>query len=79
MTADQGGSTGTAPATKQELEAEIEELRDDLGDTVEALSRRLDVKARVKDRLRRTSPAVPVAAAAVVGVTVALLVWRRRS
>ncbi|WP_019633388.1 DUF3618 domain-containing protein [Actinomadura atramentaria] len=39
-----------AAATPDELRAEIERARADLGDTVAALAAKADVKARVKDR-----------------------------
>jgi hypothetical protein len=79
VTPDQSSGEGAGPATKQELEAEIEELRADLGETVEALSHKLDVKARIKQRAQRTSPVVPVVAGVALAATVAVLVWRRRS
>jgi hypothetical protein len=45
--------TGTEPRDADELRAEIEQTRADLGDTVEALSAKADVKARVKDSLKQ--------------------------
>lgn len=42
------GSEGDHEPTVEELEAQIEQTRMDLGDTVEALSAKLDVKSRVK-------------------------------
>ena len=65
------------PTTKAELEAEIHDLRHSVGDTVEALTYRLDVKSRAKDKVRAIPSYVPagIAAAAVVGI--ALWLWRR--
>jgi len=68
-------STGSA-TTRAELEAEIRELRTELGETVEALSHRLDVKSRVQEKASRV-PVVPLAVAAAA--LVALVVWRKRS
>lgn len=67
--------TGTE-ATKAQLESEIQELRLELGETVEALTQRLDVKARVQEKARRI-PVAPVAALAVA--VLALVVWKKRS
>lgn len=71
-------STDQKP-TKAELEAEIERLRHDVGATVEELTHRLDVKARVSARVRSVPPAVPLAVAAVCAVGIGLLIWRRRA
>jgi vacuolar-type H+-ATPase subunit E/Vma4 len=54
MTGDEhptGGSTpdGTPPDNVQELTAEIERTREELGETIEALAAKADVKARAKD------------------------------
>ncbi|WP_183098199.1 DUF3618 domain-containing protein [Nocardioides pelophilus] len=65
--------------SKSELEAEIHELRRSVGDTVEALSYKFDVKARAKDRARALPASVPVLAASVVLVGVGVWLWRRRS
>jgi hypothetical protein len=71
MTTDQTPS-------KEELEAEITELRQSVGETVDALSRRLDVKARVKERARSVPTAVPVGIAAAVVAGIGFWLWRRR-
>ena len=39
------------PEDQKQLRGQIEETRSDLGDTVEALSAKADVKAQVKDKL----------------------------
>ena len=73
------------PGSREAIEADIEATRANLGETVDALSRKLDVKSRVRakaaettDRVRR-EPAVPAAVGAGLLLVVALLVWRRRS
>jgi hypothetical protein len=45
--------TGTEPRDADELRVEIEQTRAELGDTVEALAAKTDVKARVKDSLKQ--------------------------
>ncbi|MGB7448580.1 MAG: DUF3618 domain-containing protein [Ornithinimicrobium sp.] len=50
-------TNGTGEATPQrstdpdQIEAEIESTREDLSDTVDALSRKLDVKSQAQDRV----------------------------
>jgi Protein of unknown function (DUF3618) len=41
----------TAPDDQQELEKEIEQTREQLGETVEALAAKVDVKARAQEKL----------------------------
>jgi len=54
---DQASSNGTSAAGTEEkpdidqLQADIEQTRTELGETVEALTAKLDVKSRAKDRL----------------------------
>jgi hypothetical protein len=68
----------TPNPTQEELEAEIAVQRAQLADTVDQLSRKLDVKAQAKARLDRVGPAqIAVGLGAVVAV-VALVWWRRR-
>jgi hypothetical protein len=62
--------------SKEQLEAEIRELRLEVGETVEALTERLDVKARMQEKARHV-PRVPIAVLAVA--LVALVVWKKRS
>lgn len=76
------------PMTKEELQADIEATRANLGETVDSLTQKLDVKQRVKDSATETShraveqvkakPAVPLGLVAAVVVVVGLVVWRRR-
>ena len=56
------------------LQADIERTRAQLAATVDQLAAKLDVKARL-----RPTPAALGVAGAVVGVTVLLVWWRRRS
>lgn len=73
---------GTTPASPEELQHEIEQTREQLGDTVEALARKVDVKhhaqakaAEVKDAAReRRGPLI----ATGVGLAAALLLLRAR-
>jgi ElaB/YqjD/DUF883 family membrane-anchored ribosome-binding protein len=44
-------SANATPETPEELRAEIERTREDLGDTVAALAEKTDVKARAKDKV----------------------------
>lgn len=62
------------------IEKQIERTREELGDTVDALADKLDVKAHVKHTLEQTKgrmPAVLLCAAGVAGLC-ALVIWRRR-
>lgn len=77
MSTDQQ-STNHQP-TKAELESEIAQLRHSVGDTVEALTYRLDVKSRAKDRIRELPPAVPIGAAAALALGIGLWLWRRHA
>lgn len=64
--------------TRAELEAEIAELRHAVGETVEELTHRLDVKTRAKEKVRATPPAVPIGAVVVLVAGIGLLVRRKR-
>ena len=71
--------TSTKPS-QEELEQQIQQQREDLAHTVDALQAKLDVKAHAKrkaDDVRRNPALLAGVAAAVVAVT-ALVVWRRR-
>ena len=72
-----------------ELEADIQAQRDQLADTVDQLTHKLDVKAQAKERAAdfkdrattdsgRPKPDLAAAAAGVVVLTGLLLWWRRR-
>ena len=64
-----------------DLERDIEETREHLGETVDALAAKLDVKTRAQESFagadKRKLGAVGVAVAAVV-VGAGVLWWRRR-
>lgn len=51
----QTGSGGAPPANPDELMAEIERTREELGETVEALAAKADVKARAQQRASEVS------------------------
>jgi hypothetical protein len=67
-----------------ELQADIEKTRAELGETVGALSDKLDVKARAQHTIVearesvKARPAVPVGAMLAVVAGVGLLIWLRR-
>jgi hypothetical protein len=95
----QPDSTSPEPgpdAGLDDIEADIERTRKDLGETVGALSAKLDVKERAKDKAAETKERVvekthavgqvasepkvkvPLWAALVVGLTLGVVLWRRR-
>ena len=82
-TPDPNGTS--VPTDREAIEADIEATRADLGDTVDALSRKLDVKSRVSAKAADTTgrvrrePVVPAAVLAGALLALALVVWRRRS
>jgi len=76
VSTDRTGVTETGDKSPMQLESEIQQLRHELGETVEALSHRLDVKGRMQEKARRI-PVVPVAVLAAVAVVV--VVWRKRA
>ena len=70
-------------AGADEIEADIERTREQLVNTVDALSQRLDVKAQAQRRMQnlRTPRPATIAGAALAAVLVtagAVLLWRRR-
>lgn len=54
--------TGSAPVTHAEdpeqIQREIEQTREQLGDTVEALARKADIKAQAKQRIDQTRTSI---------------------
>jgi 2C-methyl-D-erythritol 2,4-cyclodiphosphate synthase len=78
----------TSADDQQELEKEIEQTREHLGETVEALAAKVDVKARAQEKLGQAGQQIkkrPVPAAATAGVIGALVLffalvrrWMRR-
>ncbi len=95
MTTPADSTEGGPPkgASTEEIEADIARTRERLGDTVDALSERLDVKAQAKKKAQQTKdrakskaqhiqdqagPALPIGAAVAVVLVVALVIWRRQ-
>jgi len=64
--------------TPEQIEAEIEEQRAQLAATVDQLTAKLDVKARMTTDSGKPRPEVLAAAGSLVAMAVALLWWRRR-
>ena len=75
--------------TPEQLEAEIVQQREQLADTVDQLTAKLDVKSRAQDKVSalkdsattdsgRPRPEVLGAAGSLVAMAVVLLLWRRR-
>lgn len=63
-----------------DLEKEITETREHLGETVDALAAKLDVKSRARDTMAQTDKRPFAAGAiAVIGVAAAALLWPRRA
>jgi len=60
-----------------ELEAQIETQREQLADTVDQLSQKLDLKAHARARLSRIRPAAVIAFAGAAVVVGGLVWWRR--
>jgi ElaB/YqjD/DUF883 family membrane-anchored ribosome-binding protein len=66
--------------TPEELRREIERTRRELGDTVDALSQKADVKQQArqkKDEVQERVKSNPIPLAAAVGGVVALLILRQ--
>jgi ElaB/YqjD/DUF883 family membrane-anchored ribosome-binding protein len=60
------GTTGE-PKTPEEIRTEIEQTREHLGETVEALAEKTDVKAQVRERTQAVKEAVTQATPESVG------------
>jgi hypothetical protein len=65
-----------------EIQADIEKTRHQLGETVDALSHKLNVKEQATNKAveirEKTPPAVPIGVAVAVVAAVVLIIWRRR-
>jgi hypothetical protein len=63
-----------------DLEREIQETREHLGETADALAAKLDVKSRAQDSFRKADKGKLGAVAAVLaaGAVAAALLWPRR-
>jgi len=74
------GAPVKGPKDPEQIREEIEATRRELGDTVEALAAKTDVKAHVRRRVERTRALLPnpavLGAAAVGVVVVGLVAWR---
>ena len=73
------GAPVEAAKDPEQIREDIEATRRELGDTVEALAAKTDVKAHVRERVERTKASMPnpvvmgvVAAAVVIG----FVAWR---
>jgi len=79
-------------ASLEDLQADIEETREELGETARALTHKLDVKARAGDAVAEAKekvvetattsdgsvkPALPVTVIAVAALVVGVFLWRR--
>jgi hypothetical protein len=84
-----GAPDVSGPTEPDAIRADIEATREQLGRTVDELTHRLDVPTRARERALRTRdtavetyrespPAVLGAAAILLGVVVAVIVWRRK-
>jgi uncharacterized Zn finger protein (UPF0148 family) len=93
--ADASGTTnGSEPEAKHakspaEIEAEIEQQRAQLADTVDQLAAKMDVKSKAQAKVAsvkesattdegKPRPEVLAAAGSLVGIAVVLIVWRAR-
>ena len=80
--------TQTPPAAsgdRETIQRDIEDTRRRLGETVDALAQRLDVKSRARAKVSsgvqraKAKPAIPAGAvAAGLAVALAVVLWRRR-
>jgi uncharacterized protein YlxW (UPF0749 family) len=67
-------------ANIEEIQSDIERTRGQLGDTVNALSTKLDAKKDIVDRSRAAAKPSLAVVALVAGATlVGIIWWRRRS
>jgi hypothetical protein len=74
------GKVVTEQQTPEEIRREIERTRRELGETVEALSHKADVKEQArlkKEEVQERVTSNPAPIAAVIGGLIALLVVRR--
>jgi hypothetical protein len=68
----------SAAKDPEQIREEIEETRRELGDTVEALAAKADVKALANEKVERAKASVarPTVLGPVAAVVVVLIAWR---
>jgi hypothetical protein len=68
----------SAARDPEQIQQEIEATRQELGDTVEALAAKADVKAIAHEKIESTKASVtrPVVIGPVAGAVVAFVAWR---
>ena len=83
---DQPQSEPGPDAGPEDLQADIEKTRAELGKTTEALTDKLDVKARAgdavsdaKDRVAESPVPISAIALAAAAVILGVLIWRRKT
>jgi Protein of unknown function (DUF3618) len=77
MTRPEAIEPGQGDGTR-EIQSDIDRTRAQVGDTVSALSGKLDAKRNAFDRSRAAAKPSLAIVASVAGVTVVGIVWRRR-
>lgn len=79
MTTDPTNTPEPGPdAGIDEIQADIEHTRAELGETIEMLSAKADVTGRAKQKVAETTPPLGALMGAAVVLVVGVLVWRRR-
>ncbi len=87
MSAEQSGKHAAA-GTPEAIESDIERQREQLADTIDALSEKLDVKQHAQDKVAdirdsvttdsgRPRPEVVVAVGSLAAMALVFLLWRR--
>jgi len=74
-----GASVAAGSGDPEQIRAQIEATRQELGDTVEALAAKADVKAHARERIERTKaslPNPPILVGVVAVVVVGFVAWR---
>ncbi|HEY7051068.1 MAG TPA: DUF3618 domain-containing protein [Mycobacterium sp.] len=71
-----------ADAGIDDIRADIEQTRHQLGQTVESLTEKMNVKQQARYKAaelrEKTPPAVPIGVLVAVAAVVGLVIWRRR-